>query len=940
MSALFHAIVVARATAAAPADRLRRTLEAIRAQTRPVDGVTVVVCGKLAGLEEATGGLGVDTIIKTGERTRLAEAVALADAKIAAERSTWILTQDAFPERTALAALAAALERGPSVGLAAPKLVDEAEPTRLVSLGVSMTRFGRTVPLANGEADQGQHDGDDDVLGADVRGLVIREDMRQALVLDPALAGADEGLDLGVRARLAGRRVALAPEARVAVVAGGEGSLPTAQTRRAYAVRTAQLHRRLVYAPVLALPLHWLLLLPLAFWRSMVDLVAKRPQRVPIEWGAAVTVLVRLRAVARARRRLRRFRAGGWSQVDPLRATAAQLRERYDDEQPDPVRERDLGFFSGGGAWAVLGGLVVSAVAFFSLLAWPALGGGALMPLADTVGSLWRDALPGARSVGLHEATAADPFSAIVALIGSAWPVAPSFTVVALWVLALPLSVLGGWFAATRVSDRSGVRVLVGVLYALSPTLIAALTTGRPAAVVAHLLLPWLFYAAAAAHRSWGASGAASLLLLGVVACAPSLAPLIAFVWIVVLVLTLVVRAFTGAARVIWLIVPAAVWFAPILLTQLGRGTPLAALADPGVAVAVDATPSWLLAAGFPTPDPGGWLAFVGADFPVRADLLVWIVPLLCAPVAVLALLAPLTARWRLGAGLVALAVLGVGTAFAAAGVQVAFTLGEPVALWPGSGLSAAWLAVALAAAVTLDIAPMPGSVRGLAAVLAAVCVAGLAVPGLTAVARGDAVLTNGPTSTLPAYVGAEAAAGDEVGTLLLSPKEDGSVATRVVWGESETLGGQSTLESTDVGVSDDDRMVARLAGDLMSSSNPEATEALGELGLRFVLLSTGADELSDAERNRRLTAVTSIDQRDGFTRVGQTARGVLWRLEADPAPRPGLSAGQAAAATTGTAAQGLALLAAILLSVPTAQSRRQARAMPRVIGRGYEEER
>ena len=31
------------------------------------------------------------------------------------------------------------------------------------------------------------------------------------------------------------------------------------------------------------------------------------------------------------------------------------------------------------------------------------------------------------------------------------------------WVLALPLAVLGGWFAATRVSDRSGVRATAAV---------------------------------------------------------------------------------------------------------------------------------------------------------------------------------------------------------------------------------------------------------------------------------------------------------------------------------------------------------------------------------------------------------------------------------------------------------------------------------------------
>ena len=71
-----------------------------------------------------------------------------------------------------------------------------------------MTRFGRTVGLADGELDQGQHDAREDVLGADVRGILVRADAwRELGGLDPALRGADEGLDLGVRARLSDARV-------------------------------------------------------------------------------------------------------------------------------------------------------------------------------------------------------------------------------------------------------------------------------------------------------------------------------------------------------------------------------------------------------------------------------------------------------------------------------------------------------------------------------------------------------------------------------------------------------------------------------------------------------------------------------------------------------------------------------------------------------------
>src|SRR5690606_12333418 len=113
----------------------------------------------------------------------------------------------------------------------------------------------------------------------------------------------------------------------------------------------------------------------------------------------------------------------------------------------------------------------------------------------------------------------------VVALLGTLWAGSPSFAMVLLWVLALPLAVLGGWFAATRISDRAGMRIFGGVAWALAPTFLTALVEGRPAAVLLHLLLPWLFHTAVVAHRSWGAAGAASIILAMAIACAPVLAP-------------------------------------------------------------------------------------------------------------------------------------------------------------------------------------------------------------------------------------------------------------------------------------------------------------------------------------------------------------------------------------------------------------------------------
>ncbi|MFT4213946.1 MAG: glycosyltransferase, partial [Microbacterium sp.] len=512
MPSRVHALLIVRPDGRAAADiRLQRALDALAAQTRPVDVLTIVLCG--TGGDGAPGGdvqrvaaaSGAEAIIAADRRASFAQALALASHRLDGD-AVWVLSHDTTPAPDALIRLEGALETSPSVAFAAPKLVRAADNDRIVSLGVSMTPYGRTVGLVDGEFDQGQHDGGDDVLGSDVRGILVRADAWQRLHgIDRALAGADEGLDLGVRARLAGSRVVLAPLAIIAV-GGADGGM-----RTAYAQRTAQLHRRLVYAPAAAVPLHWLSFLPLALLRS-IALLAAHPSEILPEWGAAATTMARVGAVARARRGIRTHRAVSWAQLAPLRVTGRQLRLRLDDDTAAGGGRGDLHFFSGGGAWIVLGALLVSVLAFLSLLTWPVLGGGALAPLRATVGQLWADATYGQRPLGWDTSGPADPFSAVVAVIGSLWPAAPSRALVVLWVLALPLAALGGWFAATRFSDRAVVRALVAVGWALAPTLLDALVTGRPTVVIAHLLLPWLVVTAAAAHRSWTAAGIGSII--------------------------------------------------------------------------------------------------------------------------------------------------------------------------------------------------------------------------------------------------------------------------------------------------------------------------------------------------------------------------------------------------------------------------------------------
>ena len=527
----------------------------------------------------------------------------------------------------------------------------------------------------------------------------------------------------------------------------------------------------------------------------------------------------------------------------------------------------------------------------------------------------------------------ADPFAAVVAVLGSLWPAGPSFAMVLLWILALPLAVLGGWFAATRVTDRAGLRIFAGVAWALAPTFLTALVEGRPTAVLVHLLLPWLFHTAVVAHRSWGAAGSASLLLAAVLACAPSLSPALAVLWVVALGIVLGTAQFRGAGRLLWLPVPAIVLFAPLVFWQLAHGTPLALLGDPGVIwagpqAAADAAGRLALATGFPTPTLAGWMTFLPDSLGAWAALF-------CAPIALLALGAAVAPRWRAGITLLVVALTGLATSFVAVGITVSFAQGTPVAIWPGAGLSLAWVGVVGAALVTLDTAITLPRLRVVAATVAALALAVCAVPALTAVHANRSVLTNGPESTLPAYVAAQAAGDQPIATLILTPQNDGGLAVEVAWGASETLGSQTTMISTATEPQGSD--ISTLAVDLLSARDFDAPGELAAMGISYVLVAQVPGE-GDKARTLRTAAVASIDQRAGLLHAGKTDRGVLWRLEADITDPPTLTSAQEGTARLVITLQLLAVLAALLLSIPTRASRRAARAQSRIVGRAADE--
>jgi hypothetical protein len=203
-------------------------------------------------------------------------------------------------------------------------------------------------------------------------------------------------------------------------------------------------------------------------------------------------------------------------------------------------------------------------------------------------------------------------------------------------------------------------------------------------------------------------------------------------------------------------------------------------------------------------------------------------VPLLTAPIAVLALVAPLTQRWAAGVVLLVVAALGIATAFAAVGVSIVFVQSEAVPIWPGTGLSLAWLGALGGALTALDsgLAPRLAVVRAATAAIVMLALAVLSIPALSAITRGVAQLQSGPVSTLPAFVAAEGRDDPDLGTIVLTPQNEEGVSSRLVWGASETLGSQTTLVSTRTREKPGDAALADVTADLVTSSAADAAAA------------------------------------------------------------------------------------------------------------------
>ncbi|MEG3614529.1 glycosyltransferase [Isoptericola haloaureus] len=921
------------------------TLDAVAAQVRaPQDVVVVDVDAAPSTGQHPDLRLGDRHFVGAAGSRTLGEAVDHALTTLGLEDTTWlwILHDDSAPAPDALAALLRAVEHSAAVAVAGckqrrwpldedgnPLTPDPDRPGLLVEVGYTVSPLGRRMTgIDDSEIDQGQHDAREDVLAVGLAGALVRRSVWSELDgTDPELGRFGDSLDLCRRARLAGHRVVVVPDA---VVHHAQASLrglrgPRSHRTRgsrdasAYARRRSQLYARLVTVPLPLLPLALVALIVWAPVAAAYRLALTRPAEARDELVAPVVTVLRVVPLVRGRRRAARTRAmprrvlrplqAGWRDVAARRRDARLTRaETHRSRRSLTDLERAelhaLARRRRAGLAVVLTATVLLALVTFGpwqgvLADGGRVVGGALLPAPASFAEVADAAASGWVHDGLGTGAPADPWLGVLTVLTALAGGAAQTAVNALVLAALPLAAVGAWFGAGAVSRSVWARLAAALVWTAWPGFLESLTTGRLGAVVAHLALPWLLLAAlrAVGHQarddvgptvgprgsrgSLGAAATAGLLLALVVAAAPALAAVALLAGAVGL--AVVPRHWR---RVLVVLGPAVVvalpyWWHAAATWTAGGWRPL--LATPGAPVGgADVDGITLLLGHATTPQP--WLA--GLDLPTGPvlDAGPWI---LGAALTVLAVAGLVLGRRPLAARLgVGLAALGLVLALVAEGTVVAAdSAGGPVHGWPAPGLSVLLLGLGVAA---LAAVPAPGTRRVLRVAAGALAAVALLVPVLGlgawwyADGRGHAVgdLRVDDTAVVPA-VGRQLQSAPQAARVLQLDRVDGVVEYTLLRRDgSSVLDSSTVVRAREAGLAPggaraDVAALDELTAQVAAGRSPDLTTRLTALGVGAVQMPADGDT----------ELVTTLDLVPGLTRVTESSV-LLWRVDPDgPAP-------------------------------------------------------
>jgi GT2 family glycosyltransferase len=786
---------------------LAEVAHAVREQTHPVHRVVGVDTGSrdrsgvlLASVLGKSSVFGADR--GTGYGAAIAQALRHRAAHTpagvgrpgadAAVEWVWLLHDDCAPDEEALEHLldAAGATRGAAV--LGPKVRDWEDRQILIEAGITIDGAGRreTAPEQY-ELDQGQHDGERDVLAVSSAGMLIRRDVWDRLGgFDLSLRLFRDDIDFCWRVIAAGYRVRLVTDAIVYHAEAAARRYRPISVAGAGGDRPRYLDRRNALFVLLANlpfgPMCTALCRNVAgsLIRALILLVGKQPGAAWDEVAALTSVLSHPLRLLRARR----WRAHGRRSAYPVARsfmprgkTVGRITEIVGtalagsrpavhspaavgaDDEEELLTDTGLAqrIMTNPGVLAILGLTIVALVAERSLLRGGWLGGGALVPVWGGAADLWREYLAGYHDIGLGSTANASPYVAVLAALSSVLGGKPWFAVDVLLLGCVPLAGITAYLAARRIASHKAVRVWAACAYALTPVATGAIAAGRIGTAVTFVLVPVAAILAGRMLTLPGRSGRQSAWAAGLVVAV--MAAFVPLVWALSAVGAALAFVAAGKSRrkvavnlgivagvPVVLLVP---WTFDLIkhpaLFLLEAGVQRQGLANPRL----PASSLLLLSPGGPGLPP------------------VWVT----AGLGIAGLTAALLNRRRV---LVAVgwaaAVIGLLTAIAVSRVTAAPPAGGPaVPGWPGAALvvtAAGMLLAGLVAAETWPALMRAGGLRragGVALALLA-CSAPALVAGFWVVSSVPGPLAGTRSSVLPEFVTASAANGTRLRTLVL----------------------------------------------------------------------------------------------------------------------------------------------------------------------------
>src|ERR1700683_2190270 len=213
--------VVAVVVTRNPGAFLEATLVGLRDQDYPDLSVLVVDAGSSTDPTPRVAAALPDAYVHRGSGSRIGFGGAVNEALDLVHGATFVLAchDDVALAPDAVRILVEEAYRS-NAAIVGPKLVSAADPEVLLEVGRSIDRLGGShTGIEPGELDQEQHDAVRDVFYVSSAALLARAALFAQLGgFDPDTFPGSEDLDLCWRARLAGARIVVAPDARGAHV--------------------------------------------------------------------------------------------------------------------------------------------------------------------------------------------------------------------------------------------------------------------------------------------------------------------------------------------------------------------------------------------------------------------------------------------------------------------------------------------------------------------------------------------------------------------------------------------------------------------------------------------------------------------------------------------------------------------------------------------------